>query len=166
MSGGSPSDTELRGAVQELTGALIELHRAAMNAATTAFEQERGAVGTRLRLLELLMHDPFFAWLRPLSGLMAAIDEGLDDPEPIDHTVAADARAIVEHLLDPPEGAARELADGLAVLLQREADVVLAAGALRKVLARLPRHPPGSHHEAHTRWHARHRPRPHPRRQA
>jgi hypothetical protein len=107
------------------------------------------------------MNDPFFAWLRPLSGLMADIDEGLDDPSPLVHSHAADARAAVEALLEPPAGAPRDFADAYAALLQVEADLVLAVGHLRRALGRLPVTPHDQRAGARLRWtQTRRRPRP------
>jgi hypothetical protein len=43
--------------------------------------------------LKALIEDPFFAWLRPFSGLIVAIDEALAGDEPVSE---AAGRAFVE----------------------------------------------------------------------
>jgi hypothetical protein len=55
-------------------------------------------------LLQALLHDDFFAWLRPFSGLIAAIDEALAGEEPV---TPADARVFLDQafaLISPGEG--------------------------------------------------------------
>jgi len=146
-------DPELRAAAGALAAALAELHKVAMEAAAAAYERERGPIGGRVRLLELLMGDAFFAWLRPLSGLMADLDEGLDDTTPLDDAAGGDLRAATEALLDRP-GA---LHDGLHPLLQDDTNLVLASGAVRRALAALPA--TAREGDPRARWNTRRRKR-------
>jgi hypothetical protein len=115
----------------DLSHALCELHRALVASVQLGFERLHGRVPGRGALLELVLHDPLFAWLRPLSALIASIDERLETD--VDGATLALARRAVEGVL-----AAGDFADRYRVLLQEDAAVVMAHGALRRALAGLP----------------------------
>lgn len=91
--------------------ALRDLHSALVERSRRMFEHLYGAVGPG-ELLQLLAHDSFFSWLRPLSRLMAEIDQRVEDGETIDD------RPIVEVI-------ERELGSDYLEALQ-DADVALA----------------------------------------
>ena len=42
----------------------------------SAYELDRGRVASAGHLLQLVINDPWFAWLHALSGLIVRIDEG------------------------------------------------------------------------------------------
>lgn len=65
----------------ELAQSLLGLHKSLMDASVQEYESVHGPVGGPLKLYQLLTEDAHFAWLRPLSGLMAQIDEAVDDKE-------------------------------------------------------------------------------------
>jgi hypothetical protein len=73
---------------------LESLSRKLRNLHSYALEQEKAfhPPMSQLELLDKLLHDPEWAWLRPLSGLMADIDEVLaaeQAPTQYDYMVAA-----------------------------------------------------------------------------
>jgi hypothetical protein len=72
--------------------ALLRLHKALIDSERGVWERSRGPV-TSNELLKALLEDPFFAWLRPFSGLIVQIDEGLAGSEAVSEP---DARAFVE----------------------------------------------------------------------
>jgi len=72
--------------------ALLRLHKALIDAERGEWERSRGPA-TSGELLKALMEDPFFAWLRPFSGLIVAIDEALAGHAAVSE---ADARAFAE----------------------------------------------------------------------
>ena len=87
-------------------------------------------------MLNLVLHDPFFAWLHELSELIVMIDETLDAEEPATPADAARLLAQARALLTPAEsgpGFRGQYFDAL----QRDPDVVIAHGAAVKALAGL-----------------------------
>jgi hypothetical protein len=72
--------------------ALLRLHKALIDSERGVWERSRGPV-TSNELLKALLEDPFFAWLRPFSGLIVQIDEALAGSEAVSEP---DARAFVE----------------------------------------------------------------------
>jgi hypothetical protein len=121
-----------RAALEAVAAALRPLHKALVDVTTVAWEREHGRVPGPAALFHLLIQEPFFAWLRPMSGLMAELDELLDEEGPVG---AAGMRARVEALIteNGHHFAARYLE-----ILQQEPDVVMAHAALRRALAQLP----------------------------
>ena len=128
------------GVREHLTGlreALLRLHKALIESERTDFEKTFGRIASPYQFLHLLTTDPWFAWLRPLSQLVAEMDETLDAKEPLT-AVAADALAgQAKRLLVP-------LADGDGFsghydeALQRDPDVVFAHAAMFKLFRKQP----------------------------
>jgi hypothetical protein len=69
-----------RAFLRDLSARLLRLHAALLARARQSYEYRHGAVPPR-ELLPLLIHDEHFAWLRPLSGMIAGIDEVVDTAE-------------------------------------------------------------------------------------
>src|SRR5881409_1696608 len=74
--------------LRDLSAGLVRLHALLLDRERRAYEERHGAVGS-WELLQLLLHDEQFAWLRSLSSLMAQIDALVDTDEPV---AAADAQ--------------------------------------------------------------------------
>lgn len=84
----------VRSNLVEVRRGLLRLHKALIDAERSTFEAENGPL-SNTQLLQALLEDPFFAWLRPFSGLIVEIDEALAAREPM--SVPA-ARAFVERV--------------------------------------------------------------------
>jgi catechol 2,3-dioxygenase len=123
----------MRARLRELRAHLLNLHKVLLDDAKVAYELDRGRVGSNANLLQLVINDPFFAWLHPLSELVVRIDEAIDPGVP---ATAADGAALVEQierLLSPAEHGepfARRYFDAL----QRQPAVVLAHADVRRAL--------------------------------
>ena len=117
----------------ELTRALRDLHKQLINLETQYF----GAVGSPLEHLQLITNHPHFAWLQKLSGLMTQIDERLDDPEPVTHEEAKAFRQSLEMLIGPCEEGDQEFRAKYNALLHDGPELVMAHGAVRKLLAQM-----------------------------
>jgi hypothetical protein len=143
--------------VQELSTELKVLHKALLEAGRTQYELQHGPIAGATQLLHLLVHDAAFAWLRPLSELMADLDEILDATGPsTGESLASDesqgaVRAELEHLLSPAGG---ELWSALTTFLQQEPNVAIAYARIRQILLLLPMPPPVDEAAA---LHAKHR---------
>ncbi len=66
-----------------------------MDATRVEYEREHGAVPNPGALLQLVVNDPAFSWLRPLSELMSRVD-ALAEAEPLDAREALLLRAALD----------------------------------------------------------------------
>jgi catechol 2,3-dioxygenase len=129
----APMSEEVRGRLRDLRTRLLQLHKVLLDDARVAYEMDRGRVGSSANLLQLVINDPWFAWLHSLSELVVRIDQTTEQDSP---ATAADAAALVEQverLLT-----ASEKGDGFArryfEALQRQPAVVLAHADVRRAL--------------------------------
>jgi hypothetical protein len=120
---------------QELASELRVLHKALMRAGQAAYEAAHGPLTGTSQLLRLLVEDPAFAWLRPLSELMADLDALLELGERLTDEEARAVRAEVEHLLSPAGSA---IWPALTAHLQAHPDVATAYARVRQRLLALP----------------------------
>ena len=82
MESGEASSTEVRERLRELRNTLLSLHKALLDSERTAYELVHGRIGSPAAFLQLLINDPWFAWLRPVTTLLVQIDEGLAAKNP------------------------------------------------------------------------------------
>ena len=124
---------ESRQHLRELRTQLLNLHKVLIDDAKLAYELDRGRVGNNAILLQLVINDPWFAWLHLLSGMIVRIDESIAKDAP---TTEADAAAIleqVETLLTASESG-DEFHKRYYEALQRQPAVVLAHADVRRTL--------------------------------
>jgi len=120
-----------RSNLRELGAAARTLHHRLLVATQKSFEKLHGRVESPGQLLQLAVHDPLFAWLRPLSAQLALLDELAESDELQEMDVTRAVGEITEVL---ESDAFRST---FLVYLQSEPDVVLANAALRRLLARV-----------------------------
>ena len=118
-----------RSRLETVRMAALHLHKVLLEALRLEHEREFGRVDNPAELLRLVAYDARFAWLRPLSRQLVAIDDqlGIHGPD------AASVRADIERLLSEP-AFEREYLERL----QSAPEVVLAHAALRRELLGLP----------------------------
>jgi hypothetical protein len=78
-------DAGLEQARQRLTDlrhTLLALHKALLDSERTAYELVHGTIPSAAAFLQLLINDPWFQWLRPITTLLVAIDETLAAKKP------------------------------------------------------------------------------------
>lgn len=97
----------VRSNLVEVRRGLMRLHKALIDAERSDFERARGPINNS-QLLSALIEDPFFAWLRPYSGLIVEIDEALAAREPMSPAAARQYVERVSELVatpvdEPPE---------------------------------------------------------------
>ena len=72
------ASSEIRTRLNALATALRHFHSALLNVAKSEHEFREGRIDGPFALYSLVMNHPGFQWLRPLSGLMATLDEVTD----------------------------------------------------------------------------------------
>lgn len=123
----------------QLREALIDLHKSLIDSERVSYEQNIGTIPSPNHFLQLLTRDPWFAWLQPVSQLIVAIDEALDEKEPLTPATAAALVDKTRRLLvatEEGEGFSKHYFDAL----QRDPNVVLAHAAVAN-LFRLQKKP-------------------------
>jgi catechol 2,3-dioxygenase len=122
-----------RARLNDLRTRLLALHKALLDDAKAQYEMDRGRVASAGALLQLVINDPWFAWLHQISEIIVRIDELTTPDSP---AAESDARALIEQidkLLVPAEHGdpfARRYFDAI----QRQPAVVLAHGDVKRVL--------------------------------
>ena len=119
--------------LRELRTQLLDLHKVLLEDTRVAYELDRGSVGTTANLLQLVISDPWFAWLHSLSELIVRIDELLAKDAP---STEIDAGALFDHvekLLTASE-AGEGFSKRYYEALQRQPAVVLAHANVRRTL--------------------------------
>jgi catechol 2,3-dioxygenase len=124
---------ETRGALRAVRGRLLGLHKALLDDTRAAYEMDRGRVRSTGSLLQLVISDPWFAWLHPLSELVVRIDETIEPGSPATEGDAAALVEQVERLLTPGENG-DPFSRRYFEALQRQPAVVLAHADVRQAL--------------------------------
>lgn len=78
-----PSSDPLRQHLVDVRRGLFRLHKSLIDAERHAFERDRGPQSNS-EFLQALIHDDYFAWLGPFTGLIVEMDEALATKERLD----------------------------------------------------------------------------------
>jgi len=105
---------------------LLALHKALLDHERVRYERAHGRIESPGQTLRLVMTDPWFAWLRPISALVVQADEKLDGD---DGVTAADVAAFATQVRQLMQGSEYERS------LQEAPEVVMAHGRLSAVLS-------------------------------
>lgn len=119
--------------LMELREALLQLHKALLDAERHSYEASFGTIASPYQFLHLLTTDPWFAWLAPVTQLLATMDEMLDDQLPLTASGVEDLIQRMKTLLVPTEngeGFSRHYDEAL----QRNPDVLFAHVAMAKLM--------------------------------
>lgn len=81
--------------------ALLALHKALLEAERVEYEDEHGRIETSGDFLRIAMHDPWFAWLRPLLATVVLMDDVLAADEPPVGSSVEELLAHARHFLKP-----------------------------------------------------------------
>ena len=133
MSQNGPPLESVRQRLFELRESLYRLHKALLDSERIAYERERGRIPSPGEFFHLVLNHGWFAWLRPVSGLVAEIDAALDSKEPATQSDADRFTDRARTLLKPSEtgtGFGKYYYDAI----QRDPDVVLAHAEVARVL--------------------------------
>ena len=67
--------------INQLRSHLLTLHKALVDETQKSYEETHGTISNPHALFRLLVEEPAFQWLRPLSETIVSIDEALEtDP--------------------------------------------------------------------------------------
>jgi len=123
----------LRQSLTDVRHGLLGLHKALIVAEQLTFERIYGRVDSTGQLLQLVMNDPWFTWLHPLSNMVVRIDELMDGEEEVTAEDVAILMTEIRALIRPSErgdGFERSYYEAL----QRAPDVVMAHCEMKKLL--------------------------------
>jgi catechol 2,3-dioxygenase len=129
----APMTEQNRARLRELRGKLLQLHKVLLDDARASYEMDRGRVASNASLLQLVINDPWFAWLHSLSELVVRIDETGETDSPATDADAGTLIDQVEKLLtasETGEGFHRRYYDAL----QRQPAVVMAHAEVRRTI--------------------------------
>jgi len=115
---------------------LLRLHKALLESERAAYERDVERITSTGQYFNLVLNDPWFAWLHDLSQFIVLNDETLELEEP---ATAADADRLIaqaRELISPSEngvGFARRYFE----VMQRDPGAVLAHGDMIRVFGTL-----------------------------
>jgi hypothetical protein len=115
---------------------LLRLHKTLLDWERTSYERKQGRTPPG-ELLRVVMVDPHFAWLRPVSELIVRIDEAIEAEAP---DIATDVAGILgqARALVAPTAMGDRYAQRYHAALQEHPDAVLAHRAVTVVLKDAP----------------------------
>ena len=93
-----------RGEIDALRRGLLRIHRALLDEERLRYEREHGRIEGTGALLQLVIHDPWFAWLHPVSELIVQLDEALEDADAVTTGAAGALLARAREHLRPDAG--------------------------------------------------------------
>lgn len=110
-----------------LRNGLLRLHKSLLDSERAAYERDVARITSTGQYLQLVLSDPWFAWLHELSQFIVVIDETLDADEPATGIDADRLTAQARNLIAPSEAAdTNGFARKYYEAMQRDPDVVLA----------------------------------------
>ena len=122
-----------RGQLTKVRTVLLRLHKTLLDFEREGYERGRGKIENSYAFLQLVMSDPWFAWLRQLSELIVEMDELLAAKEtPQDATALALMQQA--NLMLTPSEAGSAFQQKYFVAMQQSPEVVLAHSEFANVL--------------------------------
>ena len=136
MSSNPGSNGTVRERLTDLRNGLLRLHKTLLDSERASYEREVARIKSSNELLQLVLYDPWFAWLHELSELVVLIDETLDGEDP-QNSLDAERFLTQAYALLTPNETGRGFEKRYFEALQRDPDVVLAHGKTRKLIMSL-----------------------------
>jgi hypothetical protein len=119
-----------------LRNGLLKLHKTLLDSERAVYERDVARIASTGQYLELVLHDPWFAWLHELSQFIVLVDETLDFDDP---PTPADAERLItqaRNLVTPSENGA-SFGRSYFEAMQRDPAVVLAHRDMMRVFGSL-----------------------------
>lgn len=124
----------VRERLTELRNGLLKLHKTLLDSERAVYERDVARITSTGQYLELVLNDPWFAWLHELSQFIVLVDETLDFEDP---ATAADAERLIgraRSLISPSENGSA-FARRYFEAMQRDPAAVLAHRDMMRVFA-------------------------------
>jgi len=126
----------LRKRILDMRSSLLSLHKALILAEQVTYERINGRVESTGQLLQLVLNDPWFTWLHPVSQLVVRIDDLLEEgselsPVEVEHFLI-EARTLIRPS-EEGDGFERSYYEAL----QRDPDVIFAHVEVKKLLSKI-----------------------------
>jgi hypothetical protein len=119
--------------LRKIRTVLLPLHKALLESERVTYEQFNGRILSKREYFQLVVGDEWFSWLRPLSQLIAQIDETLGSKQPVTLEQVNQLLEEVQKLLQPSEqGTTLEKRYYRAI--QRDPDVALMHSEVFRLL--------------------------------
>jgi len=123
--------TEQVARLRDLRSRLLHLHKSLLDMERQNFESKSGRV-TPGELLQLVLNNPQFAWLRIITALVVEFDEVLNGEEPATAGDFEDLLSQARLLFTSPRN--REFTINYQAAMQREPSVIMAHAAVMQLL--------------------------------
>jgi hypothetical protein len=124
---------ETRERLTKVRTALLRLHKTLLDFEREGYERASGKIDNSYEFLQLVMSDPWFAWLRQLSELIVEMDELLAAKETPNEVTALALIRQASILLTPSE-AGSEFQKKYFAAMQQSPEVVLGHSEFASVL--------------------------------
>jgi hypothetical protein len=124
---------DARQGLVELRETLLRLHKALIESERAGYEKTFGRITSPYQFWQMLTTDPWFVWLRPVSQLVAEMDEMLDGKEVLTMSGAKTLTGRVKELLVATSGG-HGFSGHYDEALQRDPDVVFAHSEVARCL--------------------------------
>lgn len=124
----APLSEDTRTRLRELSRRLLRLHKALLDLQRREYESDHLPPASGGELLQLVLNDRHFAWLRTLSALIVQIDDLVLTDELATEDDAQSKLERVESLLHTTNGEPGEFNARYREALQLSPDVVVAHG--------------------------------------
>jgi hypothetical protein len=132
MASSDPPPDSAQRLLTDLRNGLLKVHKTLLDCERARYERDIERINSTGQLLNLVLHDPWFAWLHELSELIVLIDEILDADELA--TASDGSRLLAQaRLLLTPNEMGKGFRQQYYEALQRDPDVVIAHGAAMKL---------------------------------
>ena len=126
---------QLKKNFQELSTALMDLHKTLLMLEAKQMETESGRKITPYELLHASLHDPKLAWLRAISQLIVTIDTIVDETPNLSGKEASQVASEVLTLLEKPQpGATQEFWLQYSKYLSHNPDIIMKHSHVKTLL--------------------------------
>jgi hypothetical protein len=124
---------EMRQKLKELSKTFLRLHKTLLEGVKAEYEAENGTIASVNQYLQLVLEDPYFAWLRKISSLIALLDEATSLRRPATQTEAQSLLNEAKILLSF-EDADEDFNDKFQNALQKNSDAVISYNEARNFI--------------------------------
>lgn len=123
----NPSSDPTITRLQAIRPELLRLHKALLDSERIVYEQTHGPIVNSGEFFRLVIEDPAFSWLRPISQFIVQIDELLDlrKKDTIEPESAAILLEKARLMLKPKEHSSTPLGEHYFQAIQRDPNIAL-----------------------------------------